>query len=161
MDVTGTFYPGEAILGLGAELMVGQDDGSPETFVAIADVLSIQPGELTNAVFDKTHLRSPDGHREKKVGLSDSGPFTVTGNYRPTHGTHTNTGGDGVDLGLIGLARTKAERNWKIRIPTSPIWELPFRGVVSRFQIGEIGVDDKIGFTAEITPLSSYSSALP
>lgn len=158
-DVTGQFYAGSAQVGYGTQLLVGQDDGSPETFVAVADVESIEPGEMTTEVVDKTHLRSPDGHREKVATIRDSGPFTITGNWRLDHGSHSNAGGDGFDTGLIGLWRTRAERNFKIVLPDATEW--PFRGVVTRYQPGAIGVNEKIGFTAEITPLQDFSADLP
>lgn len=161
-DVTNTYYEGDAFHGYGSQLLVGQDDGSPETFVAIADIESITPGEMTTAVIQKTHLRSPEAHHEKLAGLRDSGPFTIVGNWRPRHGSQSNAGGDGHDLGLVGLWRTRAERNFKIVLSDgSPATEWPFRGVVTKFQPGAIGTDDKVNFTAEITPISDFSADLP
>jgi hypothetical protein len=162
-NVTDTYYSGDAFVGYGSQLLVGQDDGSPETFVAIADVLSITPGDMTTAVVQKTHLRSPDAHHEKIATLRDSGPFTITGNWRPAHGSQSNAGGDGFTSGgLIALWRTRAERNFKIVLSDgSPATEWPFRGVVTKFQPGEIGVEDKVPFTAEITPLEDFSADLP
>lgn len=164
-DVTDTYYAGDAFIGYGSQLMVGQDDGSPETFVAVADITTITPGDMSTAIVDKTHLRSPEAHREKLAALRDSGPFTLTGNWRPLHGSQSNAGGDGFDAasgGLMGLWRQRLERNFKIVLSDgSPATEWPFRGVVTRFQPGEIGVDDKVNFTAEITPLSDFSADLP
>lgn len=162
-DVTDTYYAGDAFHGYGAQLLVGQDDASPETFVAVADVLSITPGDMTTAVIEKTHLRSPEAHREKLAGLRDSGAFVITGNWRPAHGSQSNAGGDGfTDGGLIAIWRTRAERNFKIVLNDgSPATEWPFRGIVTKFQPGEIGVDDKVNFTAEITPLQDFSADLP
>jgi len=163
-DVTDTYYEGEAFHGYGSQLLVG-DGGSPETFEAIADVLSITPGDMTTAVIQKTHLRSLEAHHEKLAGLRDSGPFTITGNWRPKHQSQSNAGGGSgafASGGLIYLWRTRAERNFKIVLSDgSPATELPFRGVVTKFQPGEIGVDDKVSFTAEITPLGDFSADLP
>jgi hypothetical protein len=159
-DVTDTYYEGGAFHGYGSQLLVGQDD-SPETFVAIADVAEITPGDMTTAVIEKTHLRSPEAHREKIAGLRDSGPFTITGNWRPAHGSQSNVGGDGMDIGLVGLWRTRAERNFKIKLTDDDTTEWPFRGVVTKFQPGTIGADDKVNFTAEITPITDFSADLP
>ena len=170
-DVTGEYYAGEAIHGYGAELLVGQGD-SPESFVAIADVVSITPGDMTTAVIDKTHLRSPGAHREKLAGIRDSGPFVVRVNWRPTHGSQsleTNTASDGFTAGYGALAlwRNRTETNFKILVPTvvggSPAEQLEwaFAGVVTKFQPGEIGVDSKIDATIEITPLRDSSADLP
>lgn len=161
-NVTDTFYEGDAFIGYGSQLLVGQNDGSPETFVAIADITSITPGDMTTDIVEKTHLRSPDRHKEKIATLRDSGPFQLAGNYRPTHGSHTVAGGDGFSAtrSLPSLWRDATEANFKIELPAdaggSPPIELAFRGVVTKYQIGEIGVGDKVGFTAEITPLSAY-----
>lgn len=160
-DVTNTYYAGDAFHGYGSQLLVGQND-SPETFVAIADVTNITPGEMNTANIQKTHLRSPEGHHEKLPGLRDSGPFTITGNWRPKHGSQSNAGGDGHTIGLVGLWRTRAVRNFKIVLSDgSPATEWPFRGFVSKFQPGEIGSEDKVPFTAEITPESDFSADLP
>src|SRR5580765_2810780 len=162
-DTTDTYYPGEAFTGYGAQLMVGQGGASPEDFAAIADIESITPGEMSTNVIEKTHLRSPEAHREKIAGLRDSGPFALAGNWRPTHGSQSNAGGDGfTGGGLVALWRTRAERNFKIVLTDgSPGTEWPFRGVVTKFQPGEIVGDGKVGFTAEITPLGDFSADLP
>ncbi len=166
-NVTGTYYPGEAIHGYGAELLVGQGATSPQSYVSVADIASITPGDMTTAVIDKTHLRSPGAHREKLAGIRDSGPFVLRGNWRPKHGTQsnaTNTTADGVTSGysLLALWRNRTENNFIIRINDgSPQTEWPFRGVVTKFQPGEIGVDIKIDFTCEITPLADFSADLP
>jgi hypothetical protein len=164
-DVTGTYYAGDAFIGYGTELRVGQGD-SPETFVAIADVVSITPGDMTTPVIDKTHLRSPDRHREKLATIRDSGPFTIAGNYRPGHGSHTVGGGDGFDANrsLVSLWRDVTEANFEIELPGDAAGGgspngiiLSFRGVVTKYQIGQIGLDTKVDFTAEITPLAAYT----
>jgi len=163
-DVTDTYYAGEAATGYGSQLLVGQGGASPQTFAAIADVDEITPGDMSTNVIEKTHLRSPEAHKEKMAGLRDSGAFTVAGNWRPTHGSQSNAGGDGfTDGGLVYLWRTRKECDFQISIAGfgSPPLIWPFRGVVTKFQPGTIGPDDKIKFTAEITPLSDFSADLP
>src|SRR5678809_1143848 len=159
-EVTDTFYPGEAFTGYGAQLKVGQGGSSPEDFVAIADAESITPGEMSTNVVEKTHLRSPEAHREKLAGLRDSGAFAISGNWRPTHGSQSNVGGDGFTSGgLVALWRNRSERNFQIVLADgSPGTVWPFRGVVTKFQPGEIVGEGKVGFTAEITPRLLYTS---
>ena len=162
-DVTNTYYEGDAFHGYGTQLLVGQDDGTPETFVAVADITSITPGDMTTAVIEKTHLRSPDAHREKLAGLRDSGPFALEGNWRPGHGSQSNAGGDGFNTpgGMLYLWINRIERNMQIVLSDgTPPTTWAFRGVVTKFQPGVIGVDDKVNFTAEITPLNGASHAL-
>lgn len=163
-DVSNTFYEGQAIHGYGAQLMVG-DGTSPEVFESVADVESITPGDMSTAVIEKTHLRSPFAHREKMAGLRDSGAFTIVGNWRPKHESQSNTGGGSgsfVSGGLVALWIARTTHNFKIVLnDSSPATEWPFTGIVTKFQPGEIGIDDKITFTAEITPVSDFSAQLP
>ena len=162
-DVTDLFYAGSAFIGYGTQLLVGQDDGSPETFVAVAGITSIQPGEMTANVINKTHLRSPGRAHEKISTIRDIGPFTITGNAMPTHGSQSNAGGDGFTSGgLLAIHRSQEERNFKIVLSDgSPGTELPFRGVVSAFQWGDVALDNLVSFTASIQPLADYTAALP
>jgi hypothetical protein len=163
-DVTGTFYEGQAFIGYGSQLMVG-NGASPETFEAIADIETITPGAMSTAVVTKTHLRSPAAHQEKLAALRDSGPFTITGNWRPTHESQSRTGGGSGSFtsgGLMALWISRAERNFKIVLSDgTPGTEWPFRGSVTNFTPGAIGVNEKVTFTAEITPLTDFSSFLP
>lgn len=165
-DRTDTFYAvsDASIHGYGAQLMVG-DGASPEVFEAIAGILSITPGEMTTADIDTTHLRSPDAHREHRAGIRDSGAFTVTGVWLPEEQSQSNAGGGSgafASGGLIALWRGRANHNFKIVLNDgSPATEWPFRGYVSQFQPGEIGVDDKINFTASFMPTEAYDADLP
>jgi len=165
-DVTDSYYAGPGFIGYGAQLLVGQDDGSPETFSAVIGVRSIKPGRIETPAIPKTHLRSPDRHHEKLAGISDSGPFVVSGQWAPTHGSQSrasNLVADGFPAGgLLELKRTCAERNFKILVPDgSPATEWPFVGFVSAFEPGEINNEGVAEFQAEITPLRSYMSGLP
>src|SRR4029450_1286188 len=173
-DVTDTFYAGEAFIGYGAQMLVGQGDGvpptTPETFIAIPDIESSTPGDMTTGIIEKTHLRSPDRHREKLATLRDSGAIVLQGNYRPMHGAHRQTAADGFLVGysLLSLWRNVTECNFKLIFPDEAgmvgtpgaAIELPFRGVVSKYQPGVLGLDGKCPFTCEITPLQDYSSGL-
>lgn len=163
MDVTDDFYASDGFIGYGTQLLVGQDDGSPETFVAVYGVSSIKPGKLTAGVADKTHLRSVGRAREKKATIRDYENFSVTGQWNPKHGSQSNAGGDGfTGGGLLALHRTLAERNFKLLLSDgSPATEWPFRGTVTGFDPGEIGLDQIVTFTAEITPLSDFTGDLP
>ncbi len=172
-DITDLYYAGDAWIGYGAQLMVGQDDGSPESFTAIPDLASITPGEMTTGIVTITHLRSPDRHHEKKGTIRDSGPIVCEGNYRPSHGAHKHSGGDGftATTNLLYLWENVVEVNFQLVLPDradagatgSPLAGivLPFRGVITRYQIGGIVLEDKTTFTLEVTPLRAYSASLP
>jgi len=178
-DVTDTFYAGEAFIGYGAQILVGQGDEAPgppivpETFVAIPDIESITPGDMTTGIIEKTHLRSPGRHREKLATLRDSGAIVLQGNYRPSHGAHKQTGGDGFDAdhSLLSLWRSCKQNNFKLIMPpeagtvgTPPddtAIELVIIGIVSKYQPGVLGLDGKVPFTCEITPMQDYSQGMP
>jgi Lambda phage tail tube protein, TTP len=163
-DLTNTFYEGDAFHGYGSQLFVG-NGASPETFEAVADVISITPGTLTTAVIEKTHLRSLNAHREKLAGLRDSEAFTVMCNWRPDHESQSRLGG-GVGSftagGLLAINISREERNYKIVLSDgSPATEWPFRGICTGFTPGEIGPDNKVELTLEFTPVRDYSGSLP
>lgn len=170
-NVTNTYYAGDAFIGYGTEILVGQGNASPETFVAVPDVNSIVPGDMTTGVVDITHLRSIGRHREKKGTIRDSGPIVLNCNYRPTHGAHKIGGGDGFGVGrsLVALWQNVTEANFRLVLPddssaggspdTGEV--LDIAGVITRYQIGEMSVDGKVPCTIEITPLRDYSLGLP
>jgi hypothetical protein len=76
-------------------------------------------------------------------------------NWRPSHGSQSNAGGDGFTSGgMLALFLSKEERNFRIEVPDgSPPTDWPFRGVVTKFQPGAFGVEEKVDATIEITPL--------
>src|SRR5688572_12797932 len=118
-DVTDLYYAGDAFIGYGAQFLVGQDDGSPETFTAVPDIESITMGDMTTGTVQKTHLRSPGRHHEHLATIRNSGPITLSGNYRPTHGAHKQTGGDGFTAthSLLSLWRNVTENNFQLALP--------------------------------------------
>jgi hypothetical protein len=164
-DVTDTFYSGEAFIGYKGQFKVGLDDGSPETFVAAADITMITPGPMTTGTQKKTHLRSPGRAHEYLATIRDLGPFAMTGNYRPGHGTHKQAGGDGFDAdhSLVSLWRNVTENNFLISVVDADAntIELPFRGVITKYQIGGIELEKAVDFTMEVQPLSDWTGELP
>jgi hypothetical protein len=168
-DVTNTYYASDGVIGYGAQMLVGQG-GSPETFVAIPEVNSITPGDMTTATVQMTHLRSPGRHHEKKATIRDSGPIVIECNYRPSHGAHQRGGGDGFSAthNIVELWRNVTEANFRLVLPDETGTGSPdmgetvdISGVITRYQIGQITLEDKIPCTIEITPLSDYSDGLP
>lgn len=162
-DITGLFYSSEGNIGYGAQWLIGQDDGSPETFVAVAQVDTISFGDMTAGIINKTHLRSPGRAHEKIATIRDMGPFSMTGTLNMKHGSQNNAGGDGFTSGgLIAIHRTLEERNMQIEIPDgSPSTVLPFRGVISSLNLGELTLEGLQKFTAQVQPLQDYTAALP
>lgn len=164
-DRTGTFYAlDSALQGYGGQLLVG-DGASPEGFEAIAGISSIKPGEMSTEDGKRTHLRSPDAHHEHMPGLRDSGPFELMGRWLPTEQSQSNAGGGSgafASGGLIALWRARTTHNFKIILNDGVNTEWPFRGYVSKFQPGEIGIGpDAIDFTAGVQPTEAYDADLP
>ncbi len=172
-DVTDLYYPATSNIGYGSQLLVGQGDGSPETFVAVPNVKSISVGDFSGGVVDVTHLRSPGRHREKRATIRDSGPITLVCSYDRNHGAFKNNpgSGDGFTVGhtMLGLSRSMAENNYQLFEPDTPLPDggspaetgltTPFRGQVTRFSIGPLTIDNVREVTIEITPLSDYSGS--
>jgi hypothetical protein len=164
-DRTNTFFAAEdAIHGYGAQLMIG-DGGTPEAFEAVAAVTTITPGEMLTEDIDRTHLRGPDAHKEHMLCMRDSGAFELEGIWHPEEQSQSNAGGGSgafASGGVIALWRARSIHNMKIVLnDESPATEWPFRGYISQFQPGEIGVDDKINFTMGIQPTEAYDADLP
>jgi len=161
-EVTGTYYEGNADIGYGSELLVGQDDGSPETFVALSDVIEVNLGGFNAEIIPKTHLRSPGRAQEKLTGLRDFENITVRCNYNRFHGSHKNAGGDGfTNGGMRALHRRQDQRNFLALVGSStPQEEIPIRGVVSGITQPVIGVSGKLEITYTITPLHDYIADL-
>jgi hypothetical protein len=155
-DVTDTYYSSEGFHGYGSQLLVG-DGASPEAFVAVAEVTAITPGSIDTADLVRTHLRSPEAHHEHLPGMRDSGEFGIAGTLRLDHESQNNADPNG----LIFLSRTRAIRNWKIKLSDADETEWPFRGYVSKFQIGELGLGAVVPFTAAMRPTQDYSVNLP
>lgn len=158
-DVTGTFYEGSAEIGYGSELLVGQGGSSPEQFAALSDVKEINLGGFTAEIIPKTHLRSPGRAQEKKSGLRDFEPITVTCLYNRNHGGHKQAGGDGFDAthNMPILHKNQTENNFLALVgETSPREEIAIRGVVSGMTRPTVGVSGLLEITYTITPLSDY-----
>jgi hypothetical protein len=162
--ITDEFYEGDAFHGYGSQLKVG-NGVSPEEFFAIADIKTITPGSMETAEIEKTHLRSPEAHREWLAGLRDSGAFVITGNWRPAHYSQNNAGDATISGfatgGLLKFWRDRQTRNWQIVCSDEDETTFPFSGFVKKFQPGEIGIDGIVPFTAEIRPAGDFSADLP
>jgi hypothetical protein len=162
-NVTDTFYASEADIGYGSELLVGQDDGSPETFVAVYGVREIKPGKLTAGVLSKAHLRSIGRAEEKISTIRDYENFTVRAIWRPEHGSQSNAGGDGFTSGgMLALHRSQEIRNFMVLVgDDSPRMEWPFTGIVTGFDPPALNNEGIPEVTFEITPVSDYTADLP
>lgn len=166
-DVTGDFYAATgAIVGYGTEWLIG-DNASPETFQAVAGVVTFDPGGSTTSVIDRTHLRSPGRHREVIAGIRSSSAFSGQLIWLPYDESQSYAGGGSGSFtagGLAKIAETCEERNMIIRYNdgVSPASELAFRGFVSEFTPSKgVTIDDKLTATIQVQPTQSFLSGLP
>jgi hypothetical protein len=158
-NVTGTNYQGNADIGYNSEFLVGQGDGSPETFVALSDVIEVNLGGFNAEIIDKTHLRSIGRAREKMTGLRDYENITVRCNYDRTHGSHKQAGGDGFSAthNMPMLHKNQTETNFMALVgSSSPQEEINIIGKVSGMTRPTVGVDGKMEITYTITPMRDY-----
>jgi hypothetical protein len=157
-DVTNTYYPSEGFTGYSTQLLVAiDDDPGTEATVAIAELTTITPGSIDTEDVDRTHLRSPQAHREHMPGMRDSAAFEIGGTLRLDHESQNNAPPNG----LLYLHRTRAIRNFAIVLPDEDETVWPFRGYVQRHQIGALATTGLVNFTGAIMPTQSYSENLP
>lgn len=152
-DVTGTFYAAsDSITGYEAQIEVG-DGASPEVFEAIAFVKRIKFGETKTSDVDRTHLRSPNAHKEHAPGMRDTSPFEIEGPYSPTaQSLITAGGGSGIFAtgGLPYLAEQRTTHNFKV--VTKGGTTIEFRAYVAGFSLGELQEDGTVMYTAQFQP---------
>lgn len=163
-DVTDTLYAGQAMIGYGAQFLVLQGSA---VYAAVPDVNSITPGDWTTNTIQKTHLRSTARHHELMATLRSTGAFAMSANYRPGHGAHQTEGGDGFDAthNLPYLWVNVVENGFRISLPepaetVSPDTSgevLSFTGVLTKYQIGSIELEEKIGVEMEVQPLGAIT----
>lgn len=163
-DLTDSYYAAEGIIGYGTQWLIG-NGASPEHFEAVPFVTKITPGAMTTGVVPKTHLRSPNRHQEKKATIRDSGPFSIECIYTPGHESQSNAGGGTgafVNGGTCYMWINVLELNMKLVLEDgSPATELPFRGTITKWQIGEMSTENIIPLMIEVTPLADFSGDLP
>lgn len=132
----------DAIIGTGILLKAG-DGGSPESFVTVAEIVSLKPPQLSrNEVEVPTHNLGID---DKILGMLRRGQVTGTLNWVPTDATHDDTSGILADI----LANTK--RNWQITFPPNglPRWTMPAR--VQLFDPQDVTTDSALQIAFALT----------
>jgi hypothetical protein len=100
-----------ARLGYGTKLKLG-DNGSPETFAEIAEIVDGPNDEDSVELVEVTNHQSAGSRKEYIGGLIDGGEVTFTCNYIPTNATHNRT------TGLQALLRQT--RNFRLEEPGNP-----------------------------------------
>jgi Lambda phage tail tube protein, TTP len=112
-----------AILGSQTTLQRG-DGASPENFVNVYEVVTISEFGQQNDLVEATHLLS--AAKEYIYGLADGVEPVVTVNYKPTDPTHQ---------GLQSDQANRVTRNFKIKLPTSPVLTFSFAALVRGWRL--------------------------
>lgn len=100
-----------ADIGFGVDLLEGQGDGPPETFVTLGvEITSISPPAFHRDSLEATHMKSPDSHREFVPGLSDAGEIQIEGNFVASASD------------LIVAAMAADTKSWRIAFPNAVTW---------------------------------------
>jgi len=152
-DRTGTFYAAEdSIQGYGAQLEVG-NGASPEVFEAVAFIKRVKFAETKTSDVDRTHLRSPNAHKEHAPGMSDSSPLEFEGIYVPTERSLSTAGGGSGAFAAGGLPYLRAQRaTHNFKVVTEGGTTVEVRGYVAGFSIGELQEDGTVMYTGSIQP---------
>ncbi len=129
-----------ALLGYGSEFQI-QAENSPDTFVALAEVISITPPSSTLDQIDVTHMTSPNRRREFISGLIDGGECSFDMNFVPG-----STSDDRLFELLTLPVGTSRRRACRISFPNGVTWS--FNAELTGYE-PTVPVDDKM--TATVT----------
>jgi len=91
-----------------------EDPVDSGTFVAVAEVKSINGPSQSRDAVEATHLESDDDHTEYVPGVAEGGEVSLVLNFRPEHTSQGST------AGLYKDFQEGTFRNWKIAFPQFP-----------------------------------------
>lgn len=127
-----------AMLGYGSVFEV-QTENSPDSYVSMAEVISITPPSFSLDQIDVTHMQSPNRNREFISGLNDPGECSFDMNFIPG-----NTSDDRIfELMNLPTGASRA-RNCRVSFPNGVTWS--FSGEVTGYE-PTVPVDDKMTTT--------------
>jgi hypothetical protein len=133
----------EAMIGYGTVFEMA-DEATPTVFVALGEVINIDPGEDEDEEVEATHYTSPLRTREYIPGMTTPGECTVEGNYVP---------GSATDVSLLGMSGKK--NVGRMTLPNGVRKTFP---IVRRGYNQAIPIDDRMTFTATFRRAGATSS---
>lgn len=139
----------DARIGYGTILSRRTAIGSPDTYQAIAERVTLGGPNMQRDAPDVTHMESPGGWREFVAGLKDGGEVTLEGNFIPKNATQSASTGVLSEFTSSDITEDTAA-HWQLTFPDgSPetVWE--FDGIVTAFE-PSMPVDDKMSFSLTI-----------
>ena len=139
----------DARTGFGALLQRG-DGTSPQNYLTILGIKSIDGRRISRDTHDTTAMTSPGGWREFIGGLKDGGEVSFSGNWLPRDETQGQ--GDGGLMAEFDKDSCESRGDWRILIPAcpgEPEVYLEFQGILSGQNIS-IPMDDLMSFEGTI-----------
>ncbi len=136
----------DAHTGFGALLLKG-DGASPENFVSVMGVKSINGMSISRDTHDTTDMASPNGWREHIGGLVDGGEVSFEANLLPRNATQNQE--DGGFMAEFDKSSCNSRGNWRISFPEcegESEGYLGFAAIVTG-QSMTFPMDDLMGFT--------------
>jgi len=138
-----------AVWAFGTVLQIG-DGGSPESFVSLAEGLSVTPFVPTADVIDLTNHDSPGGWEEALPTIFRTGEAVFEGNYIASHATHQQVRTD---------LQNRTKRNFKIILPDPGAETWSFSAYVVRFELNphDPTVQQKMTCAVKITGQPTFT----
>lgn len=134
-----------ADIGHGAKYEIWNPALNPAAYVALAEVVNIDPGSDEADLIDATHMDSPNNRREYIGGLIDGAEGTVELNYVP---------GSATDLLIRARHSLQDTQNHRITFPNGV--KLVFPGIVR--SIGRsVPVADKMSMSVTVKKAGAES----
>lgn len=135
--------------GMGAQLLKG-DGQSPENFVAVMGIKSINGPNIQRDTHDTTDMNQADNYRTFIGGLVDAGEVTFDANLLLRDATQNQE--DGGFMAEFDKSSCDSRGNWRITLPPcagDPDGYLEFSGIVTGQQM-QIPLDDIMSFAGTI-----------
>lgn len=117
-------------IGKGAEIAV-KTATSPLTYTKVAQVMNIGAITFTSDEVETTII--DDDYRQFLQSVKDGGTLQLDVVLDPSDTTHVGTSN-----ALFELYGSGTVKDWRISIPSSPVFGLTFQGYVSEFTLGEL-----------------------
>lgn len=140
----------DARTGFGALLQKGTGVGSPEDFITILGIKSIDGPSISRETHDTTTMLSTGGWREFIGGLKDGGEVSFSANWLPRDDTQGQ--GEGGLMAEFDKESCESRGSWRILVPAcpgEPEVYLDFQGILTGQNVS-IPMDDLMSFEGTI-----------
>jgi predicted secreted protein len=136
-----------AKIGFGTLFQMLDVDASPDSWVTVAEVVSITPPALARDTVEATHSESPEKWREFIPGLKDAGEMTVELNFIP--------GGDAMQRFLRSF-NTDEPDQCRIVFPDGGVDESPPTATIWAFVAFLTGVEPEASMEDKMSVSATF-----